>query len=112
MMPVEYRRAIVLGVHYKSEGRWGGAQRTLGRVDEQGTTESTAANRGSRLANVEISIQHRLTAIEYSAIMRFGQRFHSERSGHEPNNLRWRLAARRRATLGAGGWRMASANRR
>ena len=42
-MPVECRRAIVLGVNYESEGRWGGAQRTLGRVNEKGGAESTAA---------------------------------------------------------------------
>ncbi len=61
---------------------------------------------------LEIPVESRLIAIEYGAIVRVGKRFHPEGSDHGPNNLRCRLAARRRAALGAGGWRMASAKRR
>jgi hypothetical protein len=172
-MPVESRSALVLGVNDESEGRRGGAQRTLSRVHEKGGAESTAAKLtvdgqtadahgwnewiarqppdhggrklGSRNAarsesviggdaaggvlygneavgdfaadvlshlGLEIPVESRLPTIEYGAIMRLCQHLYSERSGHEPNNLRCRLAARRRAALGAGGWRMASANRR
>lgn len=58
---------------------------------------------------MEIAVEGFLAARECGAVMRFGERFQAERSAHEPNSLRCRLAMRFSAALGAGGLRMALA---